>query len=184
MKRMLVLLCGLLVTVIVAELAYGTGQDDKFGPRREAARLVQGAAGQVGPTAESVARWEEVSLARPLFSPGRRPEAGSTAGAGLPRLAGVIAIPGDAIAIFQPSEKGKPVAVRRGETLSGWEVMTVAADGVNLRKAARRVVLMPEFGNAPAGALAKEVKPPPSRWEVAAPTGVLRDRWSNPHLQP
>lgn len=185
MKRLLALLCGLLTATIVVEVSYGVGRAAPVGPvTTEAIRITRSTTGRDALAARSIAQWEAVSLDRPLFAPDRKPEAGSrSADAGLPRLAGIIAFPDAELAIFQPSGNGKPVAVRHGGTVGGWEVTMVSAEEVDLRKANSRLVLRPEFSQVRAGGV-KVATQAPSRWEAPASTGVLRARWSNPQLQP
>ena len=102
-------------------------------PGAEAVRVTKPTTDRDALMAKSIAQWETVSLDRPLFAPDRKPEAGSrSADAGLPRLTGIIAFPGEELAIFQPSGNGKSVAVRHGSTVGGWEVTTVSAEEVSL----------------------------------------------------
>jgi hypothetical protein len=185
-RRLLALLCGLLFATIAAEVSYGTGRGGAVRPvTAEVVRVTKATPDRDALMAQSIAQWETVSLDRPLFAPDRKPEAGSrSADAGLPRLAGIIAFPDEELAIFQPSGNGKPVAVRHGGTVGGWEVTAVSAEEVSLRKANSRLVLRPEFNQAKSGASAKVATQAPSRWEAAASAGLLRTRWSNPQLQP
>ncbi len=180
MKRLLLLLCPVLIATIATELSYGTGSDSK---PAETVHVMPEATKR--PTASRpVAQWLGVALGRPLFSPDRKPIASSSGSAGLPRLAGVIDSPGNAVAIFQGSGNDKPVLVRQGAVIAGWQVMTIAGDTVGLEKAGGRLVIRPGFGNSTVSSATKETKPSPSRWDVAAAPGLLRARWSNPQLQP
>jgi hypothetical protein len=193
MTRLLALLCGLLAAVIGAELAFGSDAgvpvDREANDSRPVARQI---AGRADLTGAPLHHWVDIVLARPLFSPDRKP-VGSlvTADAGLPRLAGIIASSNEAIAIFQPAAGGKPVVARHGEMVGGWQVTTISAEGVSLQKADSTVELRPRFNDSEAGSSAPVVAPATvaakqsrSRWEVAAPSGMLRARWSNPQLQP
>ncbi len=127
-----------------------------------------------------------VVLGRPLFTPDRRPAADAVAAdAGMPRLTGIIASSGGAVAIFQAAGTARPVVVRHGDAVDGWRVMTVTAESVALRKDRDRVVLTPRFAGSQTGLTARAAPlPPATRWEAAAADGVLRARWSNPQLQP
>jgi hypothetical protein len=185
-KHLLAVACALLVVIIAVEVVHGPGRGGPAGPvTANAARVTRSTTDGDALKAQSIAQWVTASLDRPLFASDRKPEAGSrSADAGLPRLAGIIAFPGEELAIFQPSGNGKPVAVRHGGTVGGWEVTTVSAEEVSLRKANSRLVLRPEFNQAKSGRNPKATTRAPSRWEAAAADGLLRARWSNPQLQP
>jgi hypothetical protein len=182
---LLALLCGLLVAAVGVEAMQRPGTPDHPASDIVAARRAE------PPVVRRVARadgsrnqWVSTALARPLFAPGRRPVAGTaSADPGMPRLAGIIAAPDGAVAIFQPTGNAHPVVARSGQKLGGWEVTSIAADAVNLRKNNNVVVLNPHFDNVQHAGLVRQ-EPPKPRWEQAAPTGVLRARWSNPQLQP
>jgi hypothetical protein len=188
MIRVLGVLCILLLAVVAAEAtSYRPGANDLAGERHGTAEQVPPwAAKDTTGTAREVDQWLAVALARPLFAPDRKP-VGDPVGAhvGLPRLAGIIAAADEAVAIFQPPGNGKPVVARHGDRIAGWQVTMVATDAVSLQKANDRIVLRPRFnGSDVAAAAGSEAKPSRSRWEAAAPAGVLRARWSNPQLQP
>ena len=74
MKRLLGLLCGLLVAMIAVELAQGTGRD-KAGDQNVAvaAPVMPAASKRIGPAADAVDQWVAVALARPLFAADRKP---------------------------------------------------------------------------------------------------------------
>jgi hypothetical protein len=181
LKHVLILLFGLLVAIVAAELSNGTGHYNGAGKDTGAMRVMPEAEKSVRPEAGSVDQWVSVALARPLFAPTRKPTASGEAG--LPRLTAIIiASPSDGVAIFQGSRSAKPLPVRRGETVAGWQVMTIGGDTVGLQKGGAQLVIRPEFDNLKSTAPA--VTKPRPRWEAAAETGVLRARWSNPQLQP
>jgi hypothetical protein len=179
LRRALVLAFGLLLAIVAAELSYGTGHDNPTSQAISNIWVLPEATKSVAPPAGSVNQWVTVALGRPLFAPDRKPVAAS-GDAGLPRLTGVIASANDGVAIFQAAGKVHPVLVRRGETVSGWEVTMIVGDTVALRKAGDRLVIKPEFDNSKSS----KVPQPRSRWEAAAPTGLLRARWANAQLQP
>jgi hypothetical protein len=195
MMRALALLCGLLVAVLAAELWYGSGAGGGAdGQITGTVRVApQAAAHDVQPE-DSPDRLVAVALARPLFSPDRRPARGPGAGAvaadpTLPRLAGIVASPAETVAIFQGAGGVKPVVAQNGQTVEGWKVITIAADWVILRKANNQITLMPQFdgvhdGAHGGGAVIAKPKQPQPRWEAAATSGILPARWSNPQLQP
>ncbi len=191
MMRALVFLCGLLVAVITAELRYGSGGAGGAGGEiTGTVRAAPQAEAHGAKPEDSPDQWVAVVLARPLFSPDRRPARGPGAGAvaadpALPRLAGIITSPAEAVAIFQGAGGVKPVVAQYGETVDGWKVMTIAVDWVVLRKANNQITLIPQFDGVHGGgavmASAKQSRP---RWEAAATSGILPARWSNPQLQP
>jgi hypothetical protein len=184
LKRLLGLVCGLLLTVIMAEVSFGSFNGQVHRRSKDAPHVADTAQKVMASDPRTLAEWQTIVLARPLFNTNRKPEASAAAAsAGLPRLTGVVASPDDAVAIFQPAGNGRPLVVRHGETVGGWEVTTIADNTVSLRKEADLLVLRPAFGNA-GSAKANEPEQPRTRWEAAAATGVLRARWSNPQLQP
>jgi hypothetical protein len=186
LKCLLSVLCGLLIVTITAELSYGTDHDNEIRTAtteaaHTASHVTTGDAGAASSLAQSVA----TILRRPLFAPDRKSTAATTAGdVGLPRLTGVIASPDVAVAIFQAAGNEKPVLLRHGDMVAGWQVTTIASNAVGLRKADDRLILRPAFDNSKAGNATREVSQSRSRWEAAAPAGLLRARWSNPQLQP
>jgi hypothetical protein len=197
MMRALVLLCGLLAAVITAELRYGSDGDGSAGDKiTGTVRAAPQAAAHDTQPEGSPDQLVAAVLARPLFSPDRRPAHGPAAGVGaadpaLPRLAGIISSSIEAVAIFQGTAGTKPVVARHGETVDGWTVMTIAVGQVILRKANNQITVTPQFdgvhGSGAVMASSKviaNVKQPQSRWEAAAISGILPARWSNPQLQP
>jgi len=133
----------------------------------------------------AVDRWVGAILGRPLFAADRRPTPGyAPAHTGLPRLAGVIAAPTDAVAIFQAGNGAKPLAAHSGEQINGWRLTLIEADAVTLRKDGVNTVLRPVFTGEEAAPKPSVVANSSSRWVTAASSGILRARWSNPQLQP
>lgn len=129
-------------------------------------------------------------LARPLFSPSRRPaaaalDASAVQGrASLPKLSGIIHAPDLRRAIFQSPGSEKPVVtdVGEGQAINDWTVQDIGPESVTLIRDGQTVLLTPTFGTI-------TTQPPPkprpvSRWLAPAASGMLRARWSNPQLQP
>jgi general secretion pathway protein N len=181
MIRLLTMLCGVLLAVVASEAAFRSGPrvraavEPAGSPSRQAAKSAHQAPATVN-------QWVTVALARPLFAPDRKPIPGTVASdPGMPRLTGIIASAGSTVAIFQPAGDAKAVTARNGERVGGWEVTTIEAGSVSLRKDNEIIALSPRFNDV---AATREAKVPPTRWEAAAPTGLLRARWSNPQLQP
>jgi hypothetical protein len=185
MRRLLLLLCGVLVAVIAAEVSQGQRATGEIGP---AAGIRPERASTLGASRAAdadLAQWMAVILDRPLFSGDRRPVAiVAAAAAGVPRLAGIIMAPDQAAAIFQRAKGAKPLVARPGEAVGEWVVTTIAADGVSLRKADARITLTPQFDGGPATGAPAAAPHATSRWVAAASTGLLRARWSNAQLQP
>ncbi len=183
MIRLLLAVCGVLAAAVGLEVIAGPSREDTA-PAVPQRGVTLPAAQHAGPAGLAPDQAVAVMLGRPLFAFDRKPTGEvRLAGVELPRLAGIIASPGQMLAIFQPPGNVKPVLAQTGQTISGWDVMSIAQDGVGLRKAGNDILLRPAFtGAAPRSAAAVAAKP--ARWEAAAPTGVLRNRWSDPHLQP
>ena len=99
-----------------------------------------GAGGGSAPTppaaADQTPEWVTTALARPLFSPDRRPAAAvaSAVGAslpGLPRLAGIVVGPFGRSAIFAV-EGSKPIVVGEGGRVAAYTVTSIEATEVRL----------------------------------------------------
>jgi hypothetical protein len=105
-------------------------------------------------------------LARPLFSPSRRPPQNSTgnaaddAGLADSRLAGIVIEPGRRFAIFAP-QGAKPLMVTEGETVSGWRVDSISPQEVSLSGPEGTKTLQPKFDPNLAPP-AEEQTPPPA----------------------
>jgi hypothetical protein len=115
-------------------------------------------------------------LARPLFSPNRRPpqsavgNSADDAGLGDSRLAGIVIEPGHRFAIFAP-EGAKPLTVTEGETVSGWRVDSISPREVSLSGPDGTKTLQPKFD--PNLAPPSEPAPPPMP-ATATPQANLR----------
>jgi hypothetical protein len=99
--------------------------------------------------------WVDDSLARPLFTQGRRPSSheGGVAGLqGLPRLAGVIVAPNGRSAIFAGSGIAKPIIAAEGTQLGSYRVQSIEAGQVTVLGPEGTRVLHPSFAGAGAGA--------------------------------
>jgi len=115
-------------------------------------------------------------LARPLFSPSRRPpqstpgKADDTSGLADSRLAGIVIEPGRRLAIFAP-QSGKLLTVTEGETVSGWRIETISPREVSLSGPEGTKSLQPKFD--PNLAPPAEAQPPAVPAPVAAPGPVF-----------
>ncbi len=142
---------------------------------RRLTRAAHPAAARVAAPDES-ARWAETVLARPLFSPQRRPPAPAAAAAQaattLPRLSGILVGPGGARAIFAPDGGGKPIVLSPGARLDGGVIRAIGVGGVVLARAGGEQVLRPRFDAATAAVPAS----PPNFLQPllrAAPQGLV-----------
>ena len=94
--------------------------------------------------------WVRTILARPLFSPDRRPPAqgsviaGDTS-VGLPRLSGVLVGPFGRTAIFA-SDGDKPLVVGEGGQVAQWTVRVIQAGSVEVVGPGGARTLRPSFG--------------------------------------
>jgi hypothetical protein len=79
--------------------------------------------------------WMRVVLARPLFSPSRRPATVSVSGPERPRLAGIIASPGHELAIFAGSGTARGIVAGVGQQAGAWRVLGIDATGVRVMEA-------------------------------------------------
>jgi hypothetical protein len=96
------------------------------------------------------ARWVDVLLARPLFSPGRRPAAeAASAGAELPRLAGIIITPAGRRAIFAAAGAGRPSVLAEGERIGGYVVRSIAPAQVVVSGPEGDRVIHPSLAKSP-----------------------------------
>jgi hypothetical protein len=100
-----------------------------------------------------------VILARPLFSPDRRPAAGARSVSGLPRLAGIVVTGSRKVAIFAAPPGGKPVVADEGGRLGVYDVKTISEDGVTVVGPEGAMVLRPIFDPAPPTPMAKTMQP-------------------------
>lgn len=109
--------------------------------------------------------WLKQILARPLFSPGRRPvEVAGVGVQGLPRLTGVVLAGSQRLAIFAGASNGHPIVAERGAHIGAYEVQAIADTGVTVAGPEGTTLLRPAFDvarvPAPAPALPR---PPPGR---------------------
>jgi hypothetical protein len=98
--------------------------------------------------------WLATVLARPLFSPDRRPPSessvveGNPIPDGLPRLAGVMVGPFGRSAIFA-IDGGTPVVLREGGRVNAWTVRLIRAGEVELEGPGGTRTVHPSFQSSP-----------------------------------
>lgn len=109
------------------------------------------AADRRGGMADRPEAWAAAALARPLFAPGRRPEAlasvaAAPVGAGLPRLSGVLIDGERRRAIFAGANGAMPVTTGEGGDVAGFRVQKIEAAQVTLAGPDGVRVVRPSFG--------------------------------------
>jgi hypothetical protein len=111
--------------------------------------------------------WQREILARPLFSPTRRPVE-TAAVSGLPRLTGIVVTGSERIAIFAAPANEHPIVAQAGAHVGAYEVKTIADTGVTVVGPGGTTLIRPIFDVArPASSV-----PPPALTPVprAQPT--------------
>lgn len=123
---------GLLALLILIETqTVGGMETGVLAPASGEMRPSRGAT-QVVPTSRAVQQsWAGTILARPIFSPSRRPSEVAAASTELPRLAGIIIGPSGATAIFASAES-RAIMARSGMRAGPYLVREVAANGVSV----------------------------------------------------
>ncbi|MFC7739135.1 hypothetical protein ACFQX4_25935 [Roseomonas sp. GCM10028921] len=188
MSRLPFLLLGLLASALSAGILLQfdpAGETDadlpQAAPRRAppATSPVQ-AAGVPGRAAE----WAATVLARPLFSPDRRPPAPSgavsAAGAVLPRLAGTLVTPEGRSAIFAGGPT--PLVVQEGGLVGDFTVMRIEPGQVTLTGPEGAQTVIPRFDlNRPAAPAAARL---PSQATGAQAAGQAAGQRSRPGPAP
>jgi len=145
----LLALAASLAALVAREVTTETSTPDPA-PQVTAAPASGRVAGPSGPSADQVASL----LARPLFSPGRRPDAEARApdvaarATPLPRLAGIMVTDGTRQAIFAPDAAGKAIVVGEGDTIGGFRVQAIHAGEVTLQDGATLHSVQPRYAAA------------------------------------
>lgn len=126
------------------------------------------------PSADQLQAWLGTILARPLFSPDRRPPAAAAAAPGappptLPRVAGILMDGGRRSVIFASQGDRRPVVVSEGAGLDGFRVELIEAGRVTVVGPSGRQVLHPSFDPNPPTPVALPATAPPGR---AGPPGL------------
>jgi general secretion pathway protein N len=103
--------------------------------------------------------WLSEILARPLFSPERRPVGIVSDVRGLPRLTGIIVSDSRRIAIFASASGDHPIVGEVGTRIGVYEVQAVDDSGVTVLGPGGTSVIRPLFDSGPPPA--KRTPPPP-----------------------
>ena len=120
--------------------------------------------------------WVATSLARPIFSPDRRPapvaasQAGGTAAAEPPRLTGIMITPTGSHAIFAAGER--LLVVAEGAVVGGFTVTRIAGDQVVVTGPLGSRSLRPSFSAAGAAAPSAAPGTAPAFAAMPAPSGL------------
>lgn len=102
-------------------------------------------------------------LARPLFSPDRRPAAASARSvSGLPRLSAILLADARKTAIFSVAG-GKPIVAEEGARIGVYEVRTITDSGVTVAGPDGTTVLRPVFDSASSAAVVAPIQALPMR---------------------
>ena len=145
----LLVLCAGLASVIALEI--GNAPSGDVAPLQTRATTAITSTPQ--PATNHTRDWVTAVLARPLFSPDRRPAAdvASVAGSslpGLPRLAGILVGPFGRSAIFA-ADGSKPIVVQEGGHVGAYTVRSIEMAQVRLVGPDGGQVLNPSFDQAP-----------------------------------
>ncbi len=137
-------LCG----VIGIELAgSGEARPDIAVARPVPAVPGAGSAGAAEPPGQRDVRLTAI-LARPLFSPDRRPAAAAARSvSGLPRLTGIVVTGAHKVAIF--AAPGRAVVAEEGVRLGAYEVTAISDAGVTVAGPEGTTLLRPVFDPSP-----------------------------------
>jgi hypothetical protein len=144
----LLLVCAGLAGIIALEIS-NAPSGDVAPPQTRAATAI---AHTPQPATNRTLDWVTAVLARPLFSPDRRPaaDAASVAGSslpGLPRLAGILVGPFGRSAIFA-ADGSKPIVVQEGGRVGAYTVRSIEVAQVQIVGPDGVQVLNPSFDQA------------------------------------
>lgn len=143
-----------LVAVVVLEDNFVS---NSFDPAASRTRAESTAANLVPPDQDDQReKWLSTALARPLFTPDRRPPAAAVpiaASADIPRLSGILVTPFGRSAIFAPPNSSKPMVVTEGTVLGPYTVKAITPDEVTVVGPSGARSLRPAFdpASAPVG---------------------------------
>lgn len=133
-------------------------------------------ASDAAPRADFSPQWVSTILNRPLFSTTRRPPRGAaasgTAGAGLPRLSGVMVSGSQTRAIFAGAAGAKAVIAGEGARVGAYVVQSIGAGQVTLVGPDGPLVVRPAFDAAARSA----ALPVPAGPDTAVPAAELGRR--------
>ena len=112
--------------------------------------------------------WLDQILARPLFSPDRRPvEVGGVSG--LPRLTGIVVAGSQRVAIFAGPANQHPIVAEAGTRVGAFEVQTIGDSGVTVVGPEGTSLLRPIFDPVKPSALPMAPPSQPNRAQTTRP---------------
>lgn len=134
--------------VIAVEIVAGQPAPDRL-PNPIAAEKAKQTPGAVEPAFQNDVLLREI-LARPVFSPDRRPIASKArATSGLSRLTAIIITDSKQVAIFAAPSGGRPIAAEKGERIGAYEVRDITSAGVTVSGPDGTTIITPIFDAAP-----------------------------------
>lgn len=169
--------CALFGMALLAELHSATS--DAPARNASAAHLPAPPAARPATRASNPAQLIATTLARPLFSPTRRPapQEGSGAGIGIAdmRLTGIVTAPEMRFAIFAATG-AKPLIVKEGEEVSGWRIEAIMPDAVSVSGPGGAETLQPKSDRSLVRTSPAATAPVPGA-RFAGPVGLARTRF-------
>jgi hypothetical protein len=145
------LVYGLALAVVVASVWLLVNQSPPAPPIEPAGRKLPPQT-TLAQHARDVAAWEALSLAHPLFSPGRQPPSPPQVASGgppppepLPRLTAVLVGPFGKTAMFIPNGSDQSVAVQEGGRMGPYRIRLIMPDAVLVEAPDGEHVLHPGF---------------------------------------
>jgi hypothetical protein len=109
-----------------------------------------GTGGRVAPRRSDIDGSLSDILARPVFSPDRRPIGpGPRSIVGLSRLTGIVVMGSRKVAIFAAPSGGKPVIAEEGSRINAYEVKSISDSGVTVVGPEGTTVMTPLFDPTP-----------------------------------
>ena len=154
MARLGTLALGVLAVMLAGTVALELRASRKSAPALPVALAQEATSTDVKVSAVADQRdraWGDTVLARPVFSPSRRPPSvarvaqKSAVQAKLPRLAGIMVDGARRSVIFAPVGDRKPIIVAEGGEFDGFRVERIEAGGVTVSGPGVRQILRPSF---------------------------------------
>lgn len=146
-------IAAVLSAAIALEFGARSREEDGMNPPTLAQPAPALRTGATRPAGQAAA-WAQTALARPLFSPTRRPAAGPAAAApgapaSLPRVTAILVSPSGKSVIFAAGDGGKPVVAGEGGRVGAYQVQSIEAGRVTVLGPSGPQVLGPSFDGAP-----------------------------------
>jgi hypothetical protein len=162
------LLAALILLCLLIDAEIFAGPPD-YASHPVAARVALGAHDHLADApgaADHRAEWLNEIMARPLFSPTRRPV--ETTVSGLPRLTGIVVAGSERVAIFAAPGNQNPIVAHSGARVGAYEVQTIGDEGVTVAGPGGTTLIRPIFDVARPASPALS-GPPAARAQPARP---------------